>query len=71
MIHSVLVDTLKEIKRTNNLTYTDMTKLSELTRSQVILIERKGGVGVSVERMEKAINNLGWEVEIEFKEKED
>ena len=71
MIHNILVDALKEIKRTNNLTYTDMTKLSGLTRSQVILIEREEGVGVSVERMEKAIKELGWELEITFKESEE
>lgn len=53
------------IKESDNLTYDQIESITRLTRLQISNVLNKNGHKVSVERLEQALNKLGYEVAIE------
>jgi transcriptional regulator with XRE-family HTH domain len=67
MIKADLVEAFSTIKASNRLTYKDLEKITGLSQSQISNILKHGGGLVSSDKIEQAINALGFYVEpLEF-----
>lgn len=64
MLKKQLVNFYKEIIKENSFTYKDMIKLSGLSSSQIASILKHDAYMVSIEKMEKGLNNLGFGLEV-------
>lgn len=64
MLKKQLVNFYKEIIKENSFTYKDMIKLSGLSSSQIASILKHDADMVSIEKMEKGLNNLGFGLDV-------
>lgn len=64
MLKKQLVNFYKEIIKENSFTYKDMIKLSGLSSSQIASILKHDADIVSIEKMEKGLNNLGFGLDV-------
>lgn len=64
MLKKQLIDFYKEIIKENSFTYKDMIELSGLSSSQIASILKHDADIVSVEKMEKGLNNLGFGLDV-------
>jgi len=64
MLKRQLVNFYKEIIKENSFTYKDMIKLSGLSSSQIASILKHDADMVSIEKMEKGLNNLGFGLDV-------
>lgn len=64
MLKRQLVNFYKEIIKENSFTYKDMIKLSGLSSSQIASILKHDADIVSIEKMEKGLNNLGFGLDV-------
>lgn len=64
MIRQDLVDAYIHIKKVNKLSYSKMQELTQLTKSQLILILCQSGEGISVDKMIDGLIMLGYKVSI-------
>lgn len=72
MIKKDLIKTFKIIKKVNRLSYKDLKDITGLSESQISNILNHEGKLVSVDKIEVAMNKMGFHVEpLEFKQIEE
>lgn len=64
MLKEELISIYKKIIEENSITFTDMVELTGLSTSQLASVLKHGGSKVSIEKMEKGLNNLGFGFEL-------
>lgn len=64
MLKCEFIKIYETIMQDNNFTYSDMQELTKLSSSQLACILKHGAKGISIEKMENGINNLGFGIEI-------
>ncbi len=70
MIKESLVEAYKALKEENNLTYTDLSSITKLTRSQLQSILLHSGEKVSTDKMLEGLAEMGISVSVEFHNEE-
>jgi hypothetical protein len=66
MIKDNLVSAYKEVKQINGLTYTKLVEHSGLTRSQLHMVLKLDGRGVSIEAMEAGLLLMGFSTSVDY-----
>ena len=66
MIRESLCSEFKNFKEVSGMSYTDLQNISGLSRSQLYNILNLNGVGVKIEKIEKALTNCGYTINMEI-----